>query len=102
MVLQIFFQQFDEDPALQKCILHPGEELCGFDRFQAETILAATKLDGELMFLIKWQGSDQRDLVSAGEANVKCPQVVIQFYEKNTNWRKGSQGEDKGWVTKKL
>ena len=68
----------------------------GFARgLKPEKIIGATNEPGELFFLIKWQGSEESDLVAAKEANTKIPQVVIKFYEERLNWYDNNDGEDR-------
>lgn len=52
-----------------------------------EKIMGATELHGELLLLIKWRGTDNADLVPADIANVKCPQLVINFYQSKLSFR---------------
>lgn len=56
----------------------------GFDRgFSPERIIGSTVYEGGQKFLIKWKAIDDADLVSASEANEKCPELVIDFYQKH-------------------
>jgi len=59
----------------------------GFDRgLEPESIIGATDASGELMFLMKWVGCEEADLVPARQINIRSPDIVISYYEKKIPW----------------
>ncbi|XP_072535511.1 chromobox protein homolog 3b [Salminus brasiliensis] len=53
---------------------------------EPERIIGSTDRHGELMFLIKWKGTDDVALLTAREASARWPQMVIGFYEDKLTW----------------
>ncbi|KAM3870945.1 chromobox protein homolog 3-like [Diretmus argenteus] len=48
---------------------------------------------GNLAELTQQKDSDVPDLVPAHEANTRCPQMVISYYEERIVWRSGPEDE---------
>lgn len=51
--------------------------------FKPEIILGATEIEGKIQFRIKVKDSEEWKIVKARIAHAVCPQLVIEFYEKN-------------------
>ncbi|XP_015786994.1 chromobox protein homolog 5 [Tetranychus urticae] len=67
----------------------------GFDRgLEPKKIIGAIRVEDKLMFLIKWESCKKSDLILAEEANIRCPQVVISYYEKRLKWVPDFNGND--------
>lgn len=58
----------------------------GFERsWTPEVIKGMNMIDNEMVFLMQWTNGRQT-IEPTSVAKVKCPQLVIQFYEKHINW----------------
>jgi len=49
-------------------------------------VLGATFSGRRLMFLIKWEGIEEAELIPSEEANVKYTQAVLKFYTDRIVW----------------
>lgn len=65
-----------------------GRQNCTFSALSVITtiFLGMYEVNGELMFKMKWKGCSTNDFVPVDEAKLKCPQVVIAYYEKRIVW----------------
>jgi len=62
----------------------PGEKI-------PEKIMGVADSNGQLIFMMKWKGIEKTELISAEEANLMCPQIVIKYYEEITEWNFASE-----------
>ncbi|ODM99035.1 Chromobox protein 5 [Orchesella cincta] len=52
-----------------------------------ESIFGITEMDGgERLFLIKYKGLNETELIPCRVVNILCPQLVISFYEERLQW----------------
>ncbi|KAJ8290671.1 hypothetical protein GJAV_G00016160 [Gymnothorax javanicus] len=83
---------------LETKVLDPGEREAGtpgglLNQLEPEQIIGSTDRQGELMFLVKWKGTEEVALLSAREASASWPQVVISFYEEKLTWHCGDEDQ---------
>lgn len=59
----------------------------GFERgLEADEIKGAIKVGDKIMFLMKWKGTDEEELVFSEQARYQVPQIVIKYYEERLRW----------------
>jgi len=67
-----------------------------------EMLMGATDIyDGELMFLVKWEGVVKPELVPSRIVNKQSPQLVIKFYEDRLTWNSTSSSNNTANTNKK-
>merc|ERR1712126_632040 len=85
-LIEEFHKNYQDKMYAKKVIERP----MGFDRgLEADRILdASTDSSGDMLFYVKWKGTEKADFVLAKDVKSKYPQLVIEYYEKNLLWNK--------------
>ncbi|GFY61437.1 chromobox protein homolog 1 [Trichonephila inaurata madagascariensis] len=76
-----------EDGATERPVKEKADRRRGYERnLEPDRIVGATEKDGEILFLMRWKECEEPDLVPEKIANVRWPQIVIQFYKERILW----------------
>lgn len=68
---------------------HPKLSFNGFDMgYEPEQIVGATEANGQLYYLVKWRYKLAREYVFSKLVHKHCPQLLIAFYEKHSEYSK--------------
>lgn len=69
---------------------HKKHPETGFDRgLIPEKVMGITSNSrNDLLYLIKWKDHGGAELIDSSIVNIKCPQLVIAFYQSKISWNK--------------
>lgn len=81
--------QDKDNICMHECNIKPVQTPTILNRFERQI----------LVFFSCRKDSEEADLVLAKEANHKCPQIVIAFYEERLTWHEDSDKKEKDAVS---
>lgn len=81
-------KELKQEPACTKA----EEGSNGFARgYVVENLVGITQEGNKFLFLVKWQGLDEMEMVPSAEVRKFVPEMMIDFYENRIIWRKKDQ-----------